>query len=310
MSRAAATALVLSLAATLLAGEPIDRRIHKALRGVRVVERAELVTGKAVVLGEVVYGSRLFLTVNRLHVAADLRRDAAARLAGLPGMPRGVVVVVLDEEGVVVDRFALGEPSFSLPAEDRVTAAAASADGRTVAMATLGAEAAIHIVDPSTGASGARLPTGKAIPIVAMAMGDNGAILVIQGDELFGTTPAGFSRRLRLDRAPRLAAIAAEGNVIVVVGDDGLVRLLDGRDGHTIDSLQLVEPVTSIAISPRGDRVAFSAEGSIVLWEPGSPDVRWRRAAPAGTIAFLEDAVVLRAGGELRTYDLMTGEAF
>jgi hypothetical protein len=276
-----------------------DRALHDALKGTRGIEKAELVEGKPVMLGAVAYPARLFVTVNAHYDAAQLRAAIPARLGKVAGLP-ATLVVVKSPSGVVQDRFPL--------LATRSVSAGPGSVQYGARVATDGANAAVLLADPATGAARAIVSTGRRDPILALGR-SGGTLLAVQGDRVLELDTEGLSLRPRVDLKgiPRVAAIASRAPVVAFVGVDGLIRLQDARDGREVFAVEPGFHVAAIAIAAGGSAVAARGDGVLRLWETGTRTPRWSASATSGQLSFEGDALLVTAPGARELRDAKTG---
>ena len=125
----------------------------------------------------------------------------------------------------------------------------------------------------------------------------------------------------RFDHGARIKGIVTEtrGNWVFTGGDDGNVKVWSAADGRLAATLEQHDPVTSLAISPDGSRLAVTTgifgsrpHGAFLLWDVNARRLLRRVEQPVALqgVALSEDSRAVATAGQdnqARVWDAASG---
>ena len=215
-------------------------------------------------------GRRLFLweaSSGRVCETAPHR----STIAGLSWKSDGSVVAAACYAGVELWSAADGSPAGSLPWKTSLISLAWSPDGRWVVAGTQ--EQSIQIWELPYRAGEELAMSGYAAKVRELAWHSNGRYLATGGGtevmvwDCGGKGPAGTTPRILEGHEGRLTALAYQrgGHLLASGAQDGQVRLWNaGKSSQALRRFQLESPVTDVAWSPSGQRVAAGTKNGSV----------------------------------------------
>ena len=155
-------------------------------------------------------------------------------------------------------------------------------------------------------------------PVLGVAFTSDGRLVSVGNDQIAqvwnSTLPNQAPTLIPFNMNPRLMAMSSDGKALVIVGEGASAQLIDVSVGKIVAVLDALSPITALAISGNGQRVALANEaGETRVWNVGTsaaPRILRPQSGqlpPVRAISLNPDGRLLLTGsddGIARLYDL------
>lgn len=276
-------------------------------------DAAMLTDGSTLVLTEGSSGGLRLFDLQRMAEVGRIPPAAEGRSGGrLDVTPDGAAAVVASSSpstpgtgGFAVYDVRSGQPRFAeVPLPFEPVAVAVSDDGR---LAAVGGLEAVQVLDVGTGAKVASV--ARLGPVAA---GTSSASVTSVGSGCRALTLVAGTAECRPERRSTAVAFLADDR-LVVVHDDGGLRVIDARDGAVQASLEVpAHMADAVEVIDGGRSVLVAGAGGAARWDLVAAKPAWvtKELCTSMTVSEPHHAVLCgRAGGGAQARDLATGAA-